>query len=105
MSIWRLPSVPGLDEENEPDSFNGEEVPTPPAARAPVALYDRDLHTLVGRLLAHAVKQDKRLRVVRVEVRTARLELRAITRRQTATLGTVALVVQGVLEAWRHYHP
>jgi hypothetical protein len=101
MSVWRQPSVPDL--EDEPDSFNGEEIPTPPAARAPVHLYDRDLHTLVGRLLAHAVKQDKRLRSLRVEVRATRLELRAVTRRQTATLGSIALVVQGALEAWRHF--
>lgn len=92
VSFWR-DSVE-VEPENERDSFADLELPTSPGQRAAKSLYDRDLYELVGRLLAHAAKEAKRSRALRAELRTMRVELRRVTRRQTALLGGAAIVFE-----------
>jgi hypothetical protein len=98
-----MPSVP--DEEPERDSFADFEVPTGPGHRAASSLYDRDLHELVGRLLAAAARNSKRVKALAADVRTLRLELRAMNRRQTAWLGGAVVLLQAAFEAWRRVNP
>lgn len=95
----RAPSVPELEDEEE-DNFPAE-LPTTPAKASARALYDRDLHELVGQLLAHAAKSAQKLRAMRVEMRQLRLDVRRLTRKQTLQLGAgvgVYELVQWLIE-------
>ena len=102
MSFWRQ-TVPDAEPEDERDSFADLrlEMPTSPGSKAAKQLYDRDLYELVGQLLAHAAKQSQRTKAALSELRLLRVELRRVTRKQTATLVTIATVLQGALEVWR----
>jgi uncharacterized protein with von Willebrand factor type A (vWA) domain len=88
----RAPSVPDLEEER--DSFVDLEVPTQPGNRNGARLYDRDLHELVGKLLAHAAKQAERTKALRAEVRELRIDIRRLTRKQTMQLGGAVGLVE-----------
>lgn len=88
MSIWgRAPQ----------ESYQDLELPTSPGTPRGGQLYDKDLHTLVGQLLAAVAVLDKRQRAMRQE-------LRSLTRRQTAGIGGIIVIVQGIIEAMRQWH-
>jgi hypothetical protein len=98
----RAPSVPDLEDER--DSFVDDlEVPTQPGNRSGARLYDRDLHELVGKLLAHAAKQAERTKALRAEVRELRIDIRRLTRRQTAQLGGAVVVFEVLSRLWERF--